>query len=87
MIEFFNGKYKTHRDGYQWILSEKYEGKTRDGEPVDKWRDTYHATLEQVCRTVLDREAGQCDTAKAIMDLFIEAAGKVEDYVSARPNT
>jgi hypothetical protein len=59
--------YFTKRDAYGWTLREWRDGTGKDGEPTRTHRDTYHGTIEQVCRTVLDREAGSGESPKAIV--------------------
>lgn len=73
MIEL-GKRFTAHRDKYQWILTEKYEGKDRKGNPKEQHRETYHGTLKQVCDRVVDMEAGDCNDVVELRALLEGAA-------------
>jgi hypothetical protein len=73
MLEFCGGKYTAVRDRHQWKLSEHYAGRGRDGKPKMQSRRTYHATLDQVCHTVIDREAGHAPNAERLLESLLDA--------------
>lgn len=73
MIEFCNGKYTAERDKYQWVLTERYEGKDKKGNAKEHTREAYHATLDQICNEVIERECGKCDDAEEIVTLLKSA--------------
>ena len=75
MITLCNGKYEARRDPHQWILTEFYEGKDRKtGNPKRQSRETYHASLSQVCRLIVDREAGRCEGLEELLAMLANAA-------------
>jgi hypothetical protein len=67
----FNEDYSFERDKYQWILHHSYDGRDKDKNPKRQSRDTYHATLEQICQTIVDREAGRCTDMAELQKLLI----------------
>ena len=77
MISFCDGKYTTHKDRYQWVLTEHYAGLDKDGNEKQHSRETYHSNIEQVCRTILNNEAGACEDATQIIELFSHAVERL----------
>jgi hypothetical protein len=67
--------YEIASDAYQWILSTRTEGKTKEGVSKDSWVKTYHPTIEQCCRKITDDFA-----KKAIQE---EVVDKFEEMVLA----
>lgn len=51
------GRFEITADKHQFILTENYQGKTREGDDKVNQRDTYHASLEQCCNTIIQRDA------------------------------
>jgi len=51
------GRFEITADKHQFILTENYLGKTREGADKINQRDTYHATLEQACNTIVERDS------------------------------
>jgi len=44
-------KFKLKRDSHQWVLSLSREGiNPRTKKPTTTWKDSYHATIDQVVR-------------------------------------
>lgn len=84
MIKFCDGKYTAVQDKYQWVLTEHYMGKGRDGTDKAQVDKTYYATITQVCSKVLDREAGNCTSADEIIAAFAKA---VDEMVIKYKNT
>lgn len=62
MIEI-NGKYSIKRGPMCWHLIE-------NGARV---RTTYHATIEQACTAIIDREAGNCLSVEELRNFFRDA--------------
>ena len=76
-------KYQITRDKYQWILGEVQPCKTKDGDPSTKIASTYHASIEQVCANIINRELGECGSMVEVLDWLKNAKSvlvqKVED--------
>lgn len=70
MIEFCDGAFTAERDKYQWILTEWYDGKDKHGNHKRQSRETYHASLAQVCSVVIDRMAGHCESMEGLRELL-----------------
>ncbi len=67
-----NDKYTVTSDKYQWILTETYEGKSKDGDAKAQTRQTYHGTLEQVLNVILDRESKGCETIECLKQTIVD---------------
>ena len=70
MFELMDGKYTIRKDPYNWILEEHYEGKDRDGETVMRSRQTYHGSLHQAAKKIIDNEMGNCKDAEELHELL-----------------
>lgn len=46
--------YSLKKDRVQWILTEHYTGKDKEGNDKPKERDSYHSTLEQVASYLIN---------------------------------
>lgn len=81
-IRFGDG-YTARRTRYCWVLEEAYEGKDKMGNTKQQRRETYHATLPQVCGYVLDRSAGECSSLSEIIDLMKGATSLLSETAEA----
>ena len=81
-----NDKFKTERDkaDRQWILYETYMGKSNDKPPVPKEqvKETYHSTLRQACKKVVDTSAVNCGDASDIIRMLDKAGWVLEGKAS-----
>ena len=51
------GRFEITADKYQFILTENYLGTSKaDGTDKMQQRDSYHASLEQCCNTIIQRD-------------------------------
>lgn len=73
MITFCGGRFAAHRDTYQWILTEYYEGKDKHGNVKTNSRISYHPNLSQVCGKVIDKCMGDCETLEEVISLLKNA--------------
>ena len=85
MITFCNGDFEATRDKYQWVLTRWVDGKDKDGNLKRKAVETYHASLKQVCNTVLDKVGDKCSTTDDMLCLLENAQellhSKAEDII------
>ena len=65
-----NKRFHTHREYAQWVLYEVTEGKNKDGEVTKREKSTYHGSLEQVCKYVIDKSLGDCENLNQIIELL-----------------
>lgn len=66
-----NDRWSFERDKWCWVLYENAKGvKKRTQEEIDVVNETYHSNLEQVCRYILDKTAGDAKDVNALMVLF-----------------
>lgn len=74
-----NEIYHLESDAYNWILCKKLVVKTKDPTKPDtvKYDKTYHGTIQQVARKLLNMEALQIDTLNDLMALFEEAEDRL----------
>ena len=68
MMYIGSERWEATRDLHGWTLTETYEGRAKDGQMKQRTRATYHRTLEQCIRHVLDCEAGEQDSLEAQLD-------------------
>jgi len=59
--------------GRGWTLREKYQSKNKDGETVEKFDDTYHASLSQVCDSIIEKKSGLCESLSELQDMLRSA--------------
>jgi len=78
MIIFCNGDFTAERDKFQWILTEWYDGKDREGNTKRQSRESYYATLAQVCGEIIDRSAAKCDGIEDLHTLLGGATALLE---------
>ena len=48
--------YSIRKDRYQWVLVEHYLAEDKDGNPKEATRDSYHSTLEQVAKYLMNNK-------------------------------
>ena len=75
-------RFEIDSDKFNWILHDVYIGQDREGNPTRKSRVSYHATLEQVSKTIVERSAKECRRLQEVVELMKKAAGSVEQYLS-----
>ncbi len=69
-----NENFKFERDAYQWILTETYMGRDKKtGEPKAQTRKSFHGTLQQVCKYILDRGVKDCQSLEEIIEKIDKA--------------
>lgn len=62
-----NWSYTT--DPTQFILTEKFIGKGKDGKPKDRFRTTFHSNLEQCLNKIVKESLRECNTIKEINEV------------------
>lgn len=62
----YNERFEFERDPYNWILTEWRDSLGKQGQLIRVSRKTYHGTLTQVCKQIIDRS---CDTCEDLVDL------------------
>lgn len=60
------------KDRVQWILTEHYSAKDKDGNNVIKTRNSYHSNLRQIANYMVDNN--ECHN----LDEYIEKAEKIK---------
>lgn len=76
MIKFCEGIFTAQRDKHQWVVIELYDGKDKKGNPKQHSKESYHATLKQVCAYVVDVTAGHAQGAEEML-VMLENAEKL----------
>ncbi len=66
----FNDTYSFDRDQYCWHLHEKYIGKDKHKNDKEFTRTTYHPSLQFICRHLIDKECGNCESLEQIIELL-----------------
>jgi len=62
------GRFVITSDKHNWILTENYDGKDRDGNAKTQSRESYYATLEQCCNAIIQRDAKHAETLNEVID-------------------
>jgi len=80
-----NKRFEFERDKYQWLLYEWSMGvSVKTKKPISVKRTTYHGNLDQICKTILDRSAGDCKSMKELQDLFSHAVEILTDHIKSK---
>lgn len=66
-----NNRFSVERDTHCWVLEELCPGKTKDGHECMTTKKTYHATIEQAVKFVMDKRMGECQDLKDLYNLLI----------------
>ena len=67
------------RDKFQWILEERIESpESKRGHTT---RETYHPNLKRCITTVLDREAGKCESLEEILKYISSFEAKLNELL------
>ena len=77
-----NDKFEFERADQCWELHEWRTGKNKDGEPTRTKSTTYHATILQVCKAVIDREAGAADSLQDLVDTINASTDDLEECIT-----
>lgn len=81
-------RYKVKRDQYCWNLIEMRDGvNPKTKEPTVSEKTTYHATLEKLCKYMLDIEAGKCSDIKEILELLNKKQTELAKLILKTNNT
>lgn len=68
--------YSIRKDRYQWILIEHYLTEGKDGNAKELTRDTYHSTLEQVAKYLINNQEQHS------LDKYIRSAVVIADDIN-----
>ena len=83
-----NDDFEMYRDKYQWILMHWTDGVGKKGENKGKTirvkSESYHGSIEQTCRVILDREIGKCETLADIPKYLENAVSELTGYVEGK---
>jgi hypothetical protein len=63
-----NERFEFERSQHDWHLHEWKDGLNKHQEPVRRSSTTYHATVLQICKTVIDRSAGDAESVQGVID-------------------
>ena len=76
-----NDTFEFERDKYCWSLHEWRNGKDKNGNEKRQKRTTYHSNLEQVCSTIIDRSAGDCQSMSELKGLLAGARLALTNHI------
>tara|TARA_R110000772_G_scaffold82646_2_gene175190 strand:- start:3050 stop:3316 length:267 start_codon:yes stop_codon:yes gene_type:complete len=66
-----NKSFTISRDTNCWTVRQTFMSEPIDGgEPKQRYRLLYYATLEQACKAIIDRSAGRCYNLEEIIMLL-----------------
>ena len=67
------------RDKFQWILEERIESpESKKGYTT---RETYHPSLKRCLTTVLEREAGKCESVEQVLEYIKGFESKLNELL------
>jgi hypothetical protein len=66
----FNDTFSFEKGQYCWHLYEKYIGQDKYHNDREFTRTTYHASLKAICRHLIDKECGKCESLEQIIELL-----------------
>ena len=73
-----NEDFEFERADQCWELHHWKDGTNpKTKEPVRTKTTTYHATVSQVCKAVIDRDSGSADSLKSFQDIIERSTDKV----------
>jgi hypothetical protein len=79
MIHIFKDYY-LFSDAHNWILREQFEGKDKDGNPKESFRDLgYFRSVEQACKKLINIEAKAADSVQGIIESFESSVFKIKE--------
>lgn len=81
-----NDTFEFERYAHGWELHEWRDGKDKDGKPKKSKKTTYHSSLEHLCRVMIDKSAGNADTAGDILCAIETATSDILTAVADIPN-
>jgi hypothetical protein len=80
--------WKLDSDKHQWILIQSYDGKDKDGLLKRHEKQSYHGTLAQVAKYIVNQEAKAAEQLEYILDIVgnLERAieGNLIKYVGVK---
>ncbi len=75
----FNDRFEFERDKYCWHLHDWRDGVDKDGAPKRQKDTTYHPTIQQICRTIMDRSLGGCESLTEMISLLDDTVTLLEE--------
>ena len=73
------GRFEISNDKYQWILTEYYDGRDKNGNPKMQSRENYFGTLEQVCLEIVNRDSKLADDVAGMIEAMSESARRISE--------
>lgn len=74
-----NERWSFERDKWCWVLIEKIPGfNIKTKEPTITDEETYHRTLEQVCKYIIDKEAGRASEISSLAKIISDTHKMLE---------
>ena len=75
-------RWSFERDKWCWVLYENTKGvKKKTKEEIDVVNETYHANFDQVCRYIIDKEAGNAESVRGIRNLIKDTSKKIANII------
>lgn len=75
-------RWSFERDKWCWVLYENTKGvKKKTKEEIDVANETYHANLDQVCRYIIDKEAGNAREVEDLRRVIRNVAQELSDLI------
>ena len=79
-------KFEIDKDNYCWILTYNYLGKDKDGNEKTQQKTTYHATLKQVAKSIINYESKECVAMSDLILMLENAEQIVEEILTEKIN-
>jgi len=75
--------YSLDYDRYQFILINHYDGKDKKGEVKKQQKQTYHGTLEQVAKQILNQSVKEAKDICEMSDKLLSVAKEIAENLSS----
>ena len=82
-----NETFSVEKDKYQWLLIETKDGLNKLKEPIKTTRTTYHGTLKQCCKVMMESVVGECESVQQIVDALGFFESTLEDLFRGEQNS
>ena len=79
----YNDRFSIDSDPHNWILLETYKTKSKEGNPIDKVKKTYHPSMSHCIKTLTDLECKECESLEEVVRLVNAHNKKAQDIFDA----
>jgi len=71
----YSSRFSFERDAYNWLLHDWRDGEDKDGNATRTKKTSYHPSLAYVCKEIIDRSAGECESLEEVLVMLSDLKG------------